>query len=73
MYRFLPLFFVFGGAIEWFMIHANIGGETFCKLLSFVSVCTIDIEIEIQDKTKIDLCHKCNVEHHFELACNNLG
>ncbi len=33
MYRFLPVFFVLGGAVEWFMIHANIapGGETFCE------------------------------------------
>ncbi|XP_075040206.1 ubiquinol-cytochrome c reductase complex assembly factor 5 isoform X2 [Mixophyes fleayi] len=29
MYRFLPFFFVLGGAMEWFMINVRIGRETF--------------------------------------------
>ncbi|CAJ0931543.1 unnamed protein product [Ranitomeya imitator] len=29
MYRFLPFFFVLGGAMEWFMINIRIGKETF--------------------------------------------
>ncbi|XP_066452439.1 ubiquinol-cytochrome c reductase complex assembly factor 5-like [Eleutherodactylus coqui] len=29
MYRFLPFFFVLGGAMEWFMINVRIGKETF--------------------------------------------
>ncbi|XP_041319461.1 small integral membrane protein 4 isoform X2 [Pyrgilauda ruficollis] len=28
-YRFLPFFFVLGGAMEWFMINVRIGKETF--------------------------------------------
>lgn len=31
VYRFLPFFFVLGGAMEWFMINVRIGQETFCK------------------------------------------
>ncbi|KAI6077119.1 Small integral membrane protein 4 [Aix galericulata] len=30
-YRFLPFFFLLGGAMEWFMIHVRIGKETFCE------------------------------------------
>ncbi|XP_067159731.1 PHD finger protein 7-like [Apteryx mantelli] len=30
-YRFLPFFFLLGGAMEWFMINVRIGKETFCK------------------------------------------
>ncbi|XP_042309513.1 small integral membrane protein 4 [Sceloporus undulatus] len=29
VYRFLPFFFVLGGAMEWFMINVRIGTETF--------------------------------------------
>ncbi|KAM4721268.1 ubiquinol-cytochrome c reductase complex assembly factor 5 [Rhinophrynus dorsalis] len=29
IYRFLPFFFVLGGAMEWFMINIRIGSETF--------------------------------------------
>ncbi|XP_069721991.1 ubiquinol-cytochrome c reductase complex assembly factor 5 [Phaenicophaeus curvirostris] len=29
VYRFLPFFFVLGGAMEWFMINVRIGQETF--------------------------------------------
>ncbi|NXX40289.1 SMIM4 protein, partial [Tricholaema leucomelas] len=29
VYRFLPFFFLLGGAMEWFMINARIGKETF--------------------------------------------
>ncbi|XP_018096457.2 small integral membrane protein 4-like [Xenopus laevis] len=29
IYRFLPFFFVLGGAMEWFMINIRIGKETF--------------------------------------------
>ncbi|XP_053324950.1 small integral membrane protein 4 [Spea bombifrons] len=29
IYRFLPFFFVLGGAMEWFMINVRIGKETF--------------------------------------------
>ncbi|NXS12375.1 SMIM4 protein, partial [Neodrepanis coruscans] len=29
VYRFLPFFFVLGGAMEWFMIHVRVGQETF--------------------------------------------
>ncbi|NXU06088.1 SMIM4 protein, partial [Buphagus erythrorhynchus] len=28
-YRFLPFFFVLGGAMEWFMINVRFGKETF--------------------------------------------
>lgn len=31
VYRFLPFFFILGGAMEWFMINVRIGRETFCK------------------------------------------
>uniref|UniRef100_A0A670IPA5 Ubiquinol-cytochrome c reductase complex assembly factor 5 n=1 Tax=Podarcis muralis TaxID=64176 RepID=A0A670IPA5_PODMU len=31
VYRFLPFFFILGGAMEWFMIRVRIGQETFCK------------------------------------------
>lgn len=30
-YRFLPFFFVLGGAMEWFMINVRFGEETFCE------------------------------------------
>lgn len=30
-YRFLPFFFVLGGAMEWFMINVRFGKETFCE------------------------------------------
>ena len=33
VYRTLPVFFVFGAGIEWFMIHVRVGKETFCKLI----------------------------------------
>ncbi|XP_018417988.1 PREDICTED: small integral membrane protein 4 [Nanorana parkeri] len=29
IYRFLPFFFVLGGAMEWFMINVRLGRETF--------------------------------------------
>ncbi|XP_068111113.1 ubiquinol-cytochrome c reductase complex assembly factor 5 [Hyperolius riggenbachi] len=29
VYRFLPLFFLLGGAMEWFMINVRLGKETF--------------------------------------------
>ncbi|KAE8612923.1 hypothetical protein XENTR_v10013044 [Xenopus tropicalis] len=29
VYRFLPFFFVLGGAMEWFMINVRLGPETF--------------------------------------------
>ncbi|XP_053233562.1 small integral membrane protein 4 [Podarcis raffonei] len=29
VYRFLPFFFILGGAMEWFMIRVRIGQETF--------------------------------------------
>ncbi|XP_009994112.1 PREDICTED: small integral membrane protein 4 [Chaetura pelagica] len=29
VYRFLPFFFLLGGAMEWFMINVRIGQETF--------------------------------------------
>ncbi|XP_065499065.1 ubiquinol-cytochrome c reductase complex assembly factor 5 [Caloenas nicobarica] len=29
VYRFLPFFFLLGGAMEWFMINVRIGKETF--------------------------------------------
>ncbi|XP_038265530.1 small integral membrane protein 4 isoform X3 [Dermochelys coriacea] len=29
MYRFLPFFFLLGGAMEWFMINVRLGEETF--------------------------------------------
>ncbi|XP_066473234.1 ubiquinol-cytochrome c reductase complex assembly factor 5 [Tiliqua scincoides] len=29
VYRFLPFFFILGGAMEWFMINVRIGRETF--------------------------------------------
>ncbi|NWI88640.1 SMIM4 protein, partial [Pitta sordida] len=29
VYRFLPFFFVLGGAMEWFMINVRFGQETF--------------------------------------------
>uniref|UniRef100_A0A8C5R5V0 Ubiquinol-cytochrome c reductase complex assembly factor 5 n=1 Tax=Leptobrachium leishanense TaxID=445787 RepID=A0A8C5R5V0_9ANUR len=32
VYRFLPFFFVLGGAMEWFMINVRIGKETFYLL-----------------------------------------
>lgn len=31
VYRFLPFFFLLGGAMEWFMINVRVGKETFCK------------------------------------------
>ncbi|XP_039209856.1 small integral membrane protein 4 [Crotalus tigris] len=29
IYRFLPFYFVLGGAIEWFMINVSVGNQTF--------------------------------------------
>ncbi|XP_067424180.1 ubiquinol-cytochrome c reductase complex assembly factor 5 [Emydura macquarii macquarii] len=29
VYRFLPFFFLLGGAMEWFMINVRLGRETF--------------------------------------------
>ncbi|NWI99529.1 SMIM4 protein, partial [Crypturellus undulatus] len=29
VYRFLPFFFLLGGAMEWFMINVRVGQETF--------------------------------------------
>uniref|UniRef100_A0A8C8RM11 Small integral membrane protein 4 n=1 Tax=Pelusios castaneus TaxID=367368 RepID=A0A8C8RM11_9SAUR len=29
VYRFLPFFFLLGGAMEWFMINVRLGQETF--------------------------------------------
>ncbi|XP_065543265.1 ubiquinol-cytochrome c reductase complex assembly factor 5 [Lathamus discolor] len=29
VYRFLPFFFLLGGAMEWFMINVRVGKETF--------------------------------------------
>uniref|UniRef100_A0A8D0BUW2 Ubiquinol-cytochrome c reductase complex assembly factor 5 n=1 Tax=Salvator merianae TaxID=96440 RepID=A0A8D0BUW2_SALMN len=29
LYRFLPVFFILGGAMEWFMINVRLGKETF--------------------------------------------
>lgn len=34
VYRTLPLFFFLGAGIEWFMIHVQVGKETFCKLIN---------------------------------------
>jgi hypothetical protein len=31
VFRTLPVFFVAGAAIEWFMIHVQVGKETFCE------------------------------------------
>ena len=31
VFRTLPVFFVAGAGIEWFMIHVQVGKETFCK------------------------------------------
>lgn len=31
-FRTLPLFFAIGAGVEWFMIHVQIGKETFCEL-----------------------------------------
>ena len=39
MYRTLPIFFLTGAAIEWFMINVRVGNETFCKCFRFVFVC----------------------------------
>ena len=35
VFRTLPLFFVSGAALEWFMINVRIGKETFCKYINF--------------------------------------
>uniref|UniRef100_A0A0K8RZP1 Small integral membrane protein 4 n=1 Tax=Crotalus horridus TaxID=35024 RepID=A0A0K8RZP1_CROHD len=29
IYRFLPFYFVLGGAMEWFMINVSVGNQTF--------------------------------------------
>ena len=31
MYRSLPIFFLAGAAVEWFMINVRVGKETFCE------------------------------------------
>ena len=31
VYRSLPLFFLTGAAIEWFMVNVRVGKETFCE------------------------------------------
>ena len=31
-FRTLPLFFAIGAGVEWFMIHVQVGKETFCEL-----------------------------------------
>ena len=33
VFRTLPLFFVIGAGVEWFMIHVQVGKETFCKCM----------------------------------------
>nr|XP_047924666.1 small integral membrane protein 4 isoform X1 [Anser cygnoides] len=33
-YRFLPFFFLLGGAMEWVMIHVRVGKETFSAKLT---------------------------------------
>ena len=38
MFRTLPVFFVAGAAIEWFMIHVQVGKETFCEYRAVGSV-----------------------------------
>ena len=32
VYRTLPIFFLAGAALEWFMINVRVGKETFCEL-----------------------------------------
>ena len=43
VYRTLPLFFVCGAAIEWFMINVRIGKETFCEcdILLLAGACSV--------------------------------
>lgn len=36
VYRTLPVFFLTGAAIEWFMINVRVGKETFCKCFPYV-------------------------------------
>jgi len=31
VYRSLPIFFLAGAAVEWFMINVRVGKETFCE------------------------------------------
>ena len=31
VYKYLPIFFLAGAGIEWFMIHVRVGKETFCE------------------------------------------
>ena len=35
MYRFMPFFFVFGGALEFSMINWTVGDVNFCKFKTF--------------------------------------
>ena len=43
VYRFLPLFFFTGAAIELFMIKVRVGNETFCEYFSFSVLRSISI------------------------------
>lgn len=38
IYKFMPVFFLMGAAIELFMIKVRVGNETFCK---FEQLCTM--------------------------------
>ena len=40
VYRTLPIFFLAGAALEWFMINVRVGKETFCELY-------IDLQIQL--------------------------
>ena len=45
-YKFLPIFFLFGAGIEWFMINVRVGKETFCKFsfnMSLVNVINMSL------------------------------
>ena len=41
VYRTLPIFFLAGAALEWFMINVRVGKETFCELY-------IDLQIHLE-------------------------
>lgn len=50
VYRFLPLFFVLGAALEFSMINWRVGTVNFCKLLNMI--CMMFMQVILDDTFK---------------------
>ncbi|NP_001295393.1 ubiquinol-cytochrome c reductase complex assembly factor 5 isoform 1 [Mus musculus] len=67
IYRFLPFFFVLGGAMEWIMIKVRVGQETFCFLPEMFKMKTtkhLSLDLaNIPSKQRItDLCARSSTK-----------